>query len=54
MEPVTVAAIGVASALGYLDFRKQFDWRAAHPELIGWLDEFAAAVPAFEKTRPDA
>jgi glutathione S-transferase len=54
MEPITVATIGVASVLGYLDFRKQFDWRAAHPGLIGWLDKFAATVPAFEETRPDA
>ena len=51
--PVTVGNIGVACALGYLDFRKQIDWRAKYPALIGWLDSFRAAVPAFDKTRPE-
>ncbi len=54
IDPVTVGAIGAACALGYLDFRKQVDWRARNPGLIGWLDTFAAAVPAFAETRPDA
>ncbi len=51
--PVTVGNISVACALGYLDFRKQVDWRAKYPSLIGWLDSFRAAVPAFDKTRPE-
>jgi glutathione S-transferase len=51
--PVTVGAIGLACALGYLDFRKQVDWRASHPKLIAWLDAFRAAVPAYDKTRPE-
>jgi glutathione S-transferase len=42
----------LASALGYLDFRLGGKWRAGHPKLVKWLDEFAAAVPAFEATRP--
>jgi glutathione S-transferase len=54
IEPVTVAAIGAACALGYLDFRKQYDWRPGNPGLVEWLDNFAAAVPAYDKTRPDA
>ena len=54
VDPVTVGAIGVACALGYLDFRKQVDWRSRNPGLIGWFDSFAAAVPAFDETRPDA
>jgi len=54
IDPVTIGAIGAACALGYLDFRKQVDWRARNPGLIGWLDTFAAAVPAFAETRPDA
>ncbi len=53
-DPVTVGTIGAACALGYLDFREQVDWRARNPALIGWLDGFAAANPAFDKTRPDA
>ena len=42
----------LAAALGYLDFRHEGKWRARHPRLIAWLDAFAKAVPAFEKTRP--
>jgi glutathione S-transferase len=53
IEPVTVGAIGAACAIGYLDFRKQLDWRPGHPKLVSWLDAFAAAVPAFDETRPD-
>jgi glutathione S-transferase len=44
----------LACALGYLDFRHQGKWRAGHPALVAWLDTFAAAVPAFEATRPTA
>ena len=44
----------LACALGYLDFRHEGKWRPAHPKLIAWLDRFAAAVPAFEETRPKA
>lgn len=46
--------ITVACALGYLDFRHEGKWRPAHPKLVAWLDKFAAAVPAFEETRPKA
>lgn len=42
----------IAVALGYLDFRHGGKWRAGHPKLVKWLDGFAAAVPAFEVTRP--
>ena len=42
----------LATALGYLDFRLGGKWRASNPKLVKWLDEFAAAVPAFEATRP--
>lgn len=53
LSPITVGAIGLACALGYLDFRKQVDWRASHPALIGWLENFRAAVPAYDKTKPE-
>jgi glutathione S-transferase len=43
----------LACALGYLDFRHGGKWRAAHPKLVAWLDRFAAAVPAYEETRPN-
>jgi glutathione S-transferase len=42
----------LACALGYLDFRHEGKWRMRHPDLVVWLDAFAAAVPAFEATRP--
>jgi glutathione S-transferase len=49
-----VATIALACALGYLDWRKPIDWRAAHPRLVQWLADFAAAEPAFDATRaPD-
>ncbi|MGI3903586.1 MAG: glutathione S-transferase family protein [Janthinobacterium lividum] len=50
-KPITVGHIGLACALGYLDLRFEGAWRAAHPALVAWLDDFAAEVPAFETTR---
>jgi glutathione S-transferase len=54
IEPITVGTITLACALGYLDFRKQVDWRARVPALIPWLDAFAAACPGYDETRPDS
>ncbi len=48
-----VASIGLACALGYLDWRKQLDWRAAYPGLVAWLAEFSKHEPAFERTRAE-
>ena len=42
--------IAVACALAYLDWRKQVDWRASHPQLIAWLDAFRTNVPEFDQT----
>jgi len=50
--PPHVGHIALACALGYRDFRFKGEWRATHPKLVAWLDEFAAQVPAFEATRP--
>ena len=44
--------VTIACALGYLDFRHEGKWRASHPRLVKWLDQFAAAVPAYEETKP--
>ncbi len=44
--------VAVACALGYFDLRFAGSWRADFPNLVTWLDTFAAAVPAFETTRP--
>lgn len=43
-------AISLACALGYLDWRRPVDWRTGFPGLVGWLDRFAAAEPAFKRT----
>ncbi len=48
----SIAAITLACVLGYADWRKQLDWRAEFPDLIPWLDNFAAEVPAFGQTPP--
>jgi glutathione S-transferase len=45
--------ITLACALGYLDFRHSGSWRDGHPALVGWLDRFGRAVPAFDATTPD-
>jgi glutathione S-transferase len=47
-----VGQIAIACALGYRDFRFNGAWRAEHPKLVAWLDQFAARVPAFAATRP--
>lgn len=52
LDPVPhVGQITLACALGYRDLRFAGAWRAGHPQLVGWLDRFAAQVPAFEATR---
>ena len=47
-----VGQISLACTLGYRDFRFGGSWRADHPRLVGWLDDFAARVPAFAATKP--
>jgi glutathione S-transferase len=46
-----VVSIGLSCALGYLDWRKQVDWRTAHPGLVSWLERFCECEPAFDRTR---
>jgi glutathione S-transferase len=48
-----IGQITLACALGYRDFRFNGSWRAGHPKLVAWLDDFAARVPAFAATKPD-
>jgi glutathione S-transferase len=48
-----IVAIGLSCALGYLDWRKQVDWRPSHPNLVRWLSEFSKSEPAFERTRSE-
>lgn len=42
----------LAAALGYMDFRHAGRWRANRPNMVAWLDRFAAAVPSFEASKP--
>jgi glutathione S-transferase len=46
-----IVSIGLSCALGYLDWRKQVDWRPSYPGLVDWLNRFSAHEPAFERTR---
>lgn len=50
-DKTDIVSIGLSCALGYLDWRKQVDWRAAYPGLVAWLERFSAHEPAFERTR---
>jgi len=45
-----IGQIALACALGYLDLRFSGEWRANHPRLVRWLDDFAAKIPAFGET----
>ena len=42
--------VALACVLGYRDLRFGDAWRGDHPRLVGWLDNFAARVPAFAAT----
>ncbi len=48
----TVGQIALACMLGYQDFRFHGTWRKDHPRLVKYLEDFAAAVPAFKATAP--
>jgi glutathione S-transferase len=52
--PIHIGHVALACALGYLDLRFAGSWRASHPRLVAFLDDFAARVPAFETTRVTA
>ena len=43
--------VALAAALGYLDLRFEGRWRAEHPRLVAFLDDFERRVPAFAETR---
>jgi glutathione S-transferase len=52
LDPIpNVGQIALACFLGHRDLRFGGDWRAAHPNLVTWLDRFAAKVPAFADTK---
>jgi glutathione S-transferase len=49
-----VGQIALACTLGYRDLRFGGDWRSGHPNLVAWLDTFAARVPAYAATAATA
>ena len=49
----TLDQIGLACALGYLDFRFQGEWRTRFKSLAHWLTEFQQMVPAYRLTDPE-
>ena len=51
LTPLYAPPCTLACALGYQDLRFAGTWRGIYPRLVGWLDAFAAVVPAFEQTR---
>ncbi|HLA31119.1 MAG TPA: glutathione S-transferase [Pseudomonas sp.] len=49
-----IAAIGLASALGYLDLRQpELNWRQRYPQLAGWYAE-VCQLPSMQATQPPA
>ena len=46
-----VGQIALACVLGYGDLRFGGKWRADHPRLVAWLDQFSARVPAYAATK---
>ena len=52
IKALTVGGIGLACALEYMDFRKQYDWRSEFQVLVTWLNNFNAVYPVFLESRP--
>jgi glutathione S-transferase len=52
VDSLHIGHIGVASALGYLDFRFAGKWRGTYPALVDWLKNFEADIPAYAATMP--
>ncbi len=52
--PLSIGRISIGCALGYLDFRApDDDWRAGHPNLAAWYQDFARR-PSMQETVPKA
>ena len=48
----TLDQVGLAVALGYLDFRFAGEWRAQFTDLTFWLTHFDQKVPSYQLTDP--
>ena len=47
---VNVATISMSCMFGYLDWRKQVDWRRTSPALVDWLAAFRETTPTHAQT----
>lgn len=47
-----LVGVSLAAALGYLDLRFEGNWRSEHADLVAWLDQFSAKLPAYEHLKP--
>ncbi len=47
---ITAGTIALSAALGYLDWRKQVDWRQTTPALVPWLETFRKTSPIYDET----
>jgi len=47
-----VGTVAAACMFGYLDFRRQIDWRKDFPIMAAWLDRFRAHHGEFDATAP--
>ncbi|MBI1205284.1 MAG: glutathione S-transferase [Rhodopseudomonas sp.] len=52
--PTDIVGIGLACALGYLDWRKPVSWRDNYPRVAEWLAAFSKCEPAFARTEAPA
>jgi glutathione S-transferase len=52
-EEFNAGTIAAACALGYIDWRKQVDWRAINPVLVPWYEAFGKNIPEFAGTHPE-
>ena len=50
----TLDQVGLAVALGYLDFRFAGEWRARFTDLALWLTHFDQKVPSYQLTDPQS
>lgn len=49
-EQIHIGHISLACTLGFLDLRFGGEWRHTYPNLVAWLDQFDARVPAYRAT----
>ncbi|MGO2240367.1 MAG: glutathione S-transferase N-terminal domain-containing protein [Halomonas sp.] len=53
-HPLAASSLSLATALGYLDWRRPVEWRSSYPELVKWLDDFNQHHPLLADTLLEA